>query len=273
MSKRDYYEILGVAREASEDDIKSAYRKLASKYHPDKLVETEKAAGEAKFKEAKEAYECLSDPEKRQQYDMGGMNTESFFTHRSTPQSADFDEFVKSVFGAGNGTRHSFRFDEGLFTQQNRPRPTLAINIALEDAYVGRTIQVDKSTIVIPKGVRNGTKLFANGTMYRIDVQAHHKFKRANDDLLIDVEINAIEAMLGVETVLSHLDGAILQFTIPAGIQPGQIIKLTGKGIKNPETDRHGDMLVRISVSIPKDVSEVDKTVLKNLKHRTSINI
>lgn len=271
MSKRDYYDILGVAKNASEDDIKSAYRKLASKYHPDKLAETEKAAGEAKFKEAKEAYECLSDSEKRQQYDMGGMNKESFFTHRPTSQAADFDEFVKSVFGTG-GARHSFRFDEGLFTQTTQ-RPTLAITIALEDAYVGRTVQIDKSTVVIPKGVRNGTKLFANGTMYRIDVQAHHKFKRSNDDLLIDVEINAIEAMLGVETVLSHLDGAILQFTIPAGIQPGQIIKLTGKGMKNPETDRHGDMLVRISVTIPRDISEVDKTVLKNLNHRASINI
>jgi molecular chaperone DnaJ len=68
MSKRDYYEILGLAKDASEDDIKKAYRKLASKYHPDKLDEAEKIAGEVKFKEAKEAYECLSDPEKREMY-------------------------------------------------------------------------------------------------------------------------------------------------------------------------------------------------------------
>lgn len=272
MSKRDYYEILGLAKTASEDDIKSAYRKLASKYHPDKLSDSEKQAGEAKFKEVSEAYETLSDLEKRQQYDNFGHAGPQFsnFTHRShSSDSINIEEIMKQAFG----NRQHFRFDDGFFTQTSRAKPMLAINISLEDAYTGRTVVIDKTTINIPRGVRSGTKLFSANNFYRIDIQQHHKFKRSNDDLLVDIEINAIEAILGVEAVLEHLDGAKLQFTIPQGIQPGQIIKLSGKGMKNPETDRFGDMLIRMSVVIPKGLSDIDKAVLKTLAHRDSINI
>jgi len=79
--------------------------------------------------------------------------------------------------------------------------------------------------------------------------------------------------MLGVDAILDHLDGARLQFSIPAGIQPGQVVKLSGKGMKNPESDRFGDMLVRISVKIPQNIDEEAKAVLRNMSHRDSINI
>lgn len=272
MSKRDYYDILGVAKNASEDEIKTAYRKLASKFHPDKLSESEKAAGEAKFKEAKEAYETLSDSDKRQQYDNFGHTDphQSHFTHRSQSGNIDIEEIMRQAFG---GNQH-FRFDDGFFGHSGtRAKPALAINISLENAYSGRTVIVDKTTIHIPKGIRSGTKLFAGGNLYRVDIYSHHKFKRANDDLLVDVEINAIEAMLGVEATLAHLDGTKLQFSIPQGIQPGQIIKLSGKGMKNPETDKYGDMLVRITIRIPKNLTDVEKVALKELDHRDSVTI
>lgn len=273
MSKRDYYDVLGLAKTASDDDIKTAYRKLASKYHPDKVQgDAEKAAVEVKFKEAKEAYETLSDAEKRARYDSFGHNGHTFsqpqgrqWTHAADPN--DINEMLKSFFSK------THTFNEGMFGQQ--PRQTVHIvNISLADAYTGKSIRLDsKSTINIPRGVRSGTKFYADSKFYRVDIQPHYKFKRANDDLLVDVEVNAIEAMLGVDVELEHLDGAKLQFTIPAGIQPGQIVKLTSKGMKNPETDRHGDLLIRISVTIPQNIDDVGKLALKNISHRDSITI
>jgi molecular chaperone DnaJ len=274
MSKRDYYEVLGLAKTASDDDIKTAYRKLASKYHPDKVQgDAEKAAVEVKFKEAKEAYETLSDAEKRSQYDAYGHNGPAFsqpqghqWTH-TTMHPGNMDEMLKSFF-----TR-THTFNEGMFGQQ--PRQVIHIvNISLVDAYVGKSIRLDsKSTINIPRGVRSGTKFYADSKFYRVDIQPHYKFKRSNDDLLVDIEISAIEAMLGVDAELEHLDGAKLQFTIPAGIQPGQIVKLSNKGMKNPETDKIGDMMVRISITVPRDLAEAEKTVLKTLQRRESITI
>lgn len=274
MSKRDYYDVLGVPKTADEDDIKTSYRKLASKYHPDKLAESEKAAGEAKFKEAKEAYEILSDPQKRAAYDQQGHGFAEFAhgrqqggwsTHSVNPE--DLNEVFKTFFSK---TGH---FSEDLFGQKPR-QTTHVINITLADAYTGRQLIIDSNTsITVPKGCRSGTKFYVDGKFYRVDVQPHFKFKRANDDLLVDLQITAVEAMLGVESILEHLDGVKLQFAIPAGIQPGQIVKLSGKGLKNPETDRIGDMMIRISITVPKSLSEEEITALKTLSHRKSINV
>jgi len=274
MSKRDYYEILGIAKTASEEDIKLAYRKLASKYHPDKIQgDTEKASAEVKFKEAKEAYETLTDQEKRSQYDSYGHDGPTFSNHghrtwANTGNTDDLNDILNGFFS------RQHVFNEGVFTQKPRQQVIHIINISLADAYTGKNIIIDsKTTINIPKGVRSGTKFYGDNKFYRVDIQTHYKFKRSNDDLLVDVSINAIEAILGVEASLEHLDGAVLQFKIPAGIQPGQIVKLSNKGMKNPETDRYGDMLVRISVTIPQNIADADKDVLKNFVHRDSITI
>ena len=90
---------------------------------------------------------------------------------------------------------------------------------------------------------------------------------------MIEINITAVEAMLGVEATLEHLDGNKLQFNIPAGIQSGQIVKLSRMGIKNPEMDTYGDLLVRIGVTIPKNLQEADKAILRSLAHRDSITI
>jgi molecular chaperone DnaJ len=273
MSKRDYYDVLGLAKNASDDDIKTAYRKLASKYHPDKVQgDAEKAAVEIKFKEAKEAYETLSDAEKRTQYDAyghGGPQPQGQQWAHTTMHPGNMDEMLKSFFS------RTHTFNEGMFGQQPQQRQTVHIvNISLADAYTGKSIRLDsKSTINIPRGVRSGTKFYADSKFYRVDIQPHYKFKRANDDLLVDIEVSAVEAMLGVEAVLEHLDGVKLQFTIPAGIQPGQIVKLSNKGMKNPETDKIGDMMVRISVTVPRDLADAEKAALKTLQRRESITI
>jgi len=283
MSKRDYYEVLGLAKNSSDDEIKRAYRQLASKYHPDKISgddgSPEKKQAEEKFKEVGEAYETLSTPDKRHQYDMHGhVDTNSFgggqhqWAHHSTGNPAHFEEMFKSIFSQNS------QFSEGLFgRQQPKQQIVHVVTISLADAYVGKAIKVDgTTTLTIPRGARSGTKFFANNKLYRVDIQQHYKFKRANDDLLVDIAITAIEAMIGIEAMLDHLDNNKLQFSIPAGIQPGQIVKLSGKGMRNPETDRTGDILVRISIVIPKGLSNesiVELKALKTLDHREVINI
>lgn len=276
MSKRDYYEVLGLAKNASDDDIKKAYRKLASKYHPDKLVEAEKSAGEVKFKEAKEAYETLSDPEKKIAYDSYGHQDpqQNPFAHgqRSRGQSHTWN--FEDIGDMQHVFEEIFKTQGGFTTRHQRAAPITVINISLQDAYSGRTIKHDAhTTIVIPRGIRSGTKLYVNGKFYQIDIRQDTKFKRSLDDLMIEINITAIEAMLGIDAMLEHLDGNKLQFTIPAGIQSGQIVKLSKMGMKNPEMEMTGDLLVRITVTIPRDLQEFEKVSLRGLPHRDSITI
>lgn len=269
MSKRDYYEVLGLAKDSSEDDIKKAYRKLAMKYHPDRNQES---GAEDKFKEAKEAYEILSDSEKRAAYDSYGHQdpAQNPFAHgrsRTHSQTWTFEDLgdMQQVF------EEIFKSQGGF--SRTKPQPVSAINISLTDAYTGRTVNFDNKTIIIPKGIRSGTKLYVGGKFYQIDIRPDTKFKRSLDDLMIEINITAVEAMLGVEATLEHLDGNKLQFNIPAGIQSGQIVKLSKMGIKNPEMDTYGDLLVRIGVTIPKNLQEADKAILRSLAHRDSITI
>ena len=280
MSKRDYYEILGLAKDSSDDDIKKSYRKLAMKYHPDRNTEDDKAAAELKFKEVKEAYECLSDPHKREAYNQHGhASTDPNFNQRGAHaqwthngQNIDPSQF-KDIFGSMFGTNSAFGdIFSNIHTQQTKQRHI--INISLEDAYKGKQIRLSNGmSINVPAGVRTGTRMFNDQMIYEIVVHPHQKFKRANDDLLVDVDINAIEAMLGVDVTLDHLDNIKLQFTIPAGIQNGQVVRLSGKGMKNPEIDRYGDLMIRIAVTTPKSLTDEQKVFLKTMQHRGSFNI
>lgn len=270
MSKRDYYEILGLAKNASDDDIKQAYRRLAMKYHPDRNQGTGQKEAEEKFKEAKEAYETLSDAQKKAAYDQyGHSNPFQHSTNGSQTRSwtfkdgnnAQFEDMFKDIFG-----EHF-----GAFNQQRRTRQILTVS--LEDAYKGRYLKLGNSTIHLPPGTRNGTRFFVDSQLFEVQVKPHTKFKRAEDDLLVDVEINAIEGMLGVATELEHLDGLALEFTIPAGIQNGQVIKLSGKGMKNPEFDKYGDLLIRVTVTTPRGLTEEQKEFLKTMPHRDKITL
>lgn len=297
MQQQDYYKVLGISKDATTDEIKKAYRQLASKYHPDKIAgpdgSTAKTLAEAKFKEVKEAYECLSDADSRYHHDVtsqskhysGGSHNDYYddmFKSRSraTPGAGsratreEFTDLFKDFFNSKSDSykdefQSAFRQSEDVKSNKEKVIP-----ISLSDAYTGKTIRIDsQSTIVVPKGVRSGTKFYSNMLLYRIDVLPHDKFKRSNDDLLVDVTISAIEAMIGTEAILEHLDSVKLQFTIPAGIQTGQIVKLSSRGMKNPETDKCGDILVRITVTVPKNLSAADVALLKKLSHRESINI
>lgn len=251
MAAKDYHAVLGVSRTASADEIKQAYRKLAMKYHPDRNQEP---GAEQKFKEIKEAYEFLSDPAK-------ASHSFGDFAHQQSRSQdfKDFDELLRKF-------AHQEFFNHAREVVQ-------VVKISLEDAYTGKRVSVSSGVLSIPPGVRSGTKIYLNNRFYRIDVVPHTKFKRSENDLLVDTTISAIEAMLGIDASLDHLNGSSLQFKIPAGIQPGQIVRIAGKGMKCPESDKHGDILVRISVSIPKQLSDQDLDYIRRIKHNESINI
>ena len=262
---RDYYEILEISKTATDDDIKKAYRKKASILHPDKGGDT------AKFQELQEAYAALSDPQKRESYNRHGHNAPQGHPGpqwNAGPGDAEaFKEMFANMFGQG----HPFN---DIFGQPQQRQQRHLINMQLEDAYKGKQLRLPGNVAInIPAGVRTGTKFIVNDAIYIVEVQPHAKFKRANDDLLIDVEISAIEAMLSVEALLDFLDGSKLQFTIPAGIQNGQVVRLGGKGMKNPENDRYGDLMIRISVTTPKSLTSEQIAFLKTMQHRESFTI
>jgi DnaJ-class molecular chaperone len=267
---RDYYEILEVPKSATADDIKKAYRKKASILHPDKGGDT------AKFQEIQEAYATLSDPQKREAYNQYGHNAPQHnggpqWTHNAQHVDPDmFKEMFGNMFG-GAGSPFGDIFGN---VHQQQAKPRHIINMSLEDAYKGKQLRLPGGiSINVPAGVRTGTRFHSEQAVYEIQVPPHPKFKRAGDDLLVDVDINAIEAMLSVEALLDHLDSSQLQFTIPAGIQNQQVVRLAGKGMKNPETDRYGDLMVRITVTIPKSLTDEQIAFLKTMQRRESFNI
>lgn len=264
---KDFYEILGVQKNASESDIKTAYRRMAMKYHPDR--NSGDPSAEEKFKEINQAYETLSNAQLKSNYD-AAQNNSNFFTHgtRKTWSFNDnnLDEFYE-IFG------HAYKNGNTGF-RYNEKRTTYTISLSLEDAYVGKQVRLnDGSLINVPAGIRNGTKFVINNTICVVNVLPHHKFKRSNDDLLVDVSITAIEAMLGVAANIEHLDQAVIQFNIPAGIQNAQIVKLSKKGFKNPENDVYGDLLIRIYITIDRNLPIEHIELLKQLTHRSSIDI
>lgn len=265
MSNQDYYKILGVSRDASEDEIKKAYRKLAMKWHPDRNADGDKVAAEVKFKEIQTAYECLTNPDKQSR-----QHESTNWGHNNHYDAGAFSEAMAGMFG-GN---FSDLFGSGHSTFR-QPRPAKhQLTISLEDAFLGKTLRMPEGvSLNLPAGVQSGATFYAGTKIYQVDVKAHSKFKRSDNDLLVDVSVTSFEAIMGVETILTHLDGAKLQFMIPAGIQNGQVVRLGNKGMPSVETDKRGDLMVRISVTTPKNLSEEQKTLISSMPRRTTLDI
>lgn len=259
---KNYHAILGVTRQATDEEIKKAYRKLAAKYHPDRNKD---AGAEDKFKEIAEAYEILSDKDKRQAYENpaqpkrnSGFTDFSGWTDEST-RHADFAD----LFNKFHARQEEARKRTQAYTA----------TISLEQAYTGCTISVGTNPVRIPAGVRSGNRMYVNGSLITVDVTPHPKFKRSNDDLLLEVTITAFEAILGVEVEVKHINGNKLKFKFQPGTQVGQVIKLSGKGMPNPEVDRYGDLLVKCNVTIPKLNDNVRATLAAGFASRKLIEI
>ena len=264
-----HYETLGIGKTASPAEIKKAYRKLAMKYHPDRNPGD--TAAEEKFKRANEAQEVLMNEDKRAAYDRHGDDDQSLF---------DFD-FNKGGFtgafttpGVAGGVNINDILSE-MFRRKMNPAPAQKhwrVNITLKDAYFGTTVTSDGIKLQIPAGIRTGNRLVQGNELITVVVQEDKKFKRSGDDLLVDMTLSAVDAMLGVAVKLNHIDGHWLKFLIDPGIQHKQTIRLRGKGMPNPELGGFGDLLIRCNIIIP-ILTKEEKSSIIHLQSKTTLKI
>jgi curved DNA-binding protein len=272
----DHYQTLGVDRNASPDDIKRAYRKLAAQHHPDKGGDT------AKFQEISAAYDTLSNPEKKEQYD----NPRPQFQNAPGGFPGGFH------FHTGGGVPPGFEdiFSQfGMFGQRQQPRNrTLNIqaSITLEEAFYGKDLVASLGLpsgreqvveIKIPAGTHDGLVLRLAGMgddsvpnaprgdiHLTVSVLEHPKFRRQGDDLVCNVEISCIDAMLGKNIIVTTIDGKTLEMTVRPGTQPGQILAATGYGMPKLNDNRFkGRMLMPVDIKIPTFLTEEQKLILQ----------
>ena len=284
MAQRDYYEVLGVSRDASPDEIKKAYRKLAVKNHPDKNPGN--AAAEEKFKEASNAYEVLSDPKKRQIYNQrghAGVNDMGFhgFTNMEDIFSNYGDIFGRTVFGNFGDV-----FGD-VFSRQGPGKPQaqasdmrIKLTVSFMEAVYGTEKQVNVQgkniTIQIPAGIKDGQTLrlqrqggralgsrTSGALLVTISVETHPDFKREGLDLITQVAIPFTLAALGGKVRVPTLTGQI-NLTIPHGSQSGSQLRLRGQGIVD-SAGRKGDLRVLVQVEIPKSLTQKQRVLLNEL--------
>ena len=284
---KDYYKILGVSREATADEIKKAYRKLAKQYHPD--VSKEKNA-EEKYKEINEAYEVLKDPEKRKKYDTLGMNWQSGqdFTPPPGWQHVDFgggnmgggfSDFFETLFGGGrNFGGFQDIFGGSNFHQPVRRDSEVSVTLQLEDIVKGgiHTFAVSSSKgkrnikVNLPKGITEGSqiklpgKADGGGDIYmNIHVAPHKIFEVKDYDLTREIKVGVCDAVLGKDLTLGTLDGEVM-IKMPPGIQDGQKLRVRGKGM--PKRDgTNGDLYIRIKIEIPRNLTSKQKELWEEL--------
>ena len=282
---RDYYEILGVNRGATPEEIKKAYRKLAVQYHPDKNPGDKTA--EEKFKEASNAYSVLSDPDKRRMYDIRGhagvegmgfegyRNMDDIFRHINLD-----DIFGRGGFGGFGGFGDAFgdAFGQRRTTAPSRGRDIrMNVSVPFEDAVLGSMKEVNVQgkplRIKIPPGIQDGKTLRIQGhgeslgsgisgdLLVTVSVQPHPTLTREGADLLTDATVSMTTAALGGSVRLQTLTRDV-DLKIPPGAQPGQQFRLRGRGGVDT-SGRKGDLRVRLVVEIPKSLSRKQRNLLK----------
>jgi len=280
MTKRDYYEILGVARGATEAEIKRAYRQLALKWHPDRNKET---GAEAKFKEIGEAYEVLSNRDKRAKYDQFGhaaFDPSAGFgnaghTYRQGPFTYTYSTggFEDLFRGSGNFS-DPFDIFEGFFgggspfgaRYQAKPHYSLTIDFLEAVSGVEKSFihQGKKYQVKIPAGADDGTRIRYQDFDVSVNVRPHSYFRREGVDVFVYHKLPFTLAILGGETTVETLDGP-LQLKIRPGTQPSTTIRLAGRGIKHLRGGGRGDFYLKLKVMLPTRTSRRARRLLEDL--------
>lgn len=280
-TQRDYYDVLGVAKTSSAEEIKSAYRKMALKWHPDRNQD-KKAEAEQKFKEINEAYQVLSDPQKKQQYDQfghaafdpasgmggnpfaGGFQQGPFTWSYRTSGGAgaqDFDfgdpfEIFEQFFGGAGGF--------GFSAQPRRPRYSLTISF--EEAITGTTkeVKIDNKnqTIKVPAGANDGTRIRFESFDITINVRPHSYLRRDGYDLFMDHHISFATATLGGQAELKLLDKT-LKMKVQPGTQSHTMVRLRGEGVPHLQSRGKGDLYVRLIVDVPTKLSAEQRKLME----------
>ncbi|MGD8744474.1 MAG: DnaJ C-terminal domain-containing protein [Candidatus Woesebacteria bacterium] len=283
-AKSDYYDILGIGKEASADEIKKAYRKQALEWHPDKHKDNKEAA-EKRFKEINQAYQVLSDPEKRQAYDRYGHDA---FSPGGFPGGQAGGFGGQSPFGSwkvytsGGGESPFSGFDFGdpfeIFEQffggasfggRARRIPRYTVTIDFMEAVKGVEKQVSingkKRKIKIPAGVDDGSRIRFDDFILSINVRPHEVFDRDGPDVFVKVDIPYSLAVLGGETEVPTLEGET-KIRIRSGTRSGTIIRLRDKGIPYLRGNGRGDEYVRVHVAVPEKLNKKQKRIIEEMK-------
>ncbi len=281
---KDYYKILGVKRDASEEEVKKAFRKLAHAYHPDKS-----GGDEAKFKEVSEAYAVLSDKKKRAQYDAVGAEGFGFAGSGPIPDwssgfdfnfsgfgtqgfdTGDLSDILSSIFGGRRVRRGrdiavdiELSFQESIFGAERK--------VVINSKYVKQK----EVAISVPAGIDDGQMIRlagygetleggVPGDLYvKVHVRRHPYLRKEGYNLVMDLQAKLSEALLGGERVIGALDGEIT-LKIPTGTKHGTILRVKGRGVPMSQVKR-GDLYIRISVQIPEKLSKEARKAVEELK-------
>jgi DnaJ-class molecular chaperone len=279
---RDFYDILGLSKSATATEIKSAYRKLALQWHPDR--NKEKDAGE-KFKEINEAYEVLSSPEKKAKYDQfghaafgggtgfnpnPGASGNPFSSYYSTGGNINFED----LFGGQGGFSDPFDifssfFGGGASAGRRQAKPHYSLKLEFLDAVNGteKTIihQGKQYTVKVPAGIDEGNRIRYDAFDVSFEIKNSPTFKREGYDVIVNHEVPFTLAILGGETNVPTLDGH-LKLRLRPGTQPESVVRLTGKGIKHLQSNRHGDLYIRYIIKFPTRVSSKQRDLLREFE-------
>ncbi len=286
---KNYYDTLGVKKDATDKEIKQAFRKLAKKYHPD--ANQDDPAAEAKFKEINEAYEALSDPDKRKLYDQfGTTRPEQAYSPYgnggrvyTNVDDVDFSSIFDQFFGGG-GMGGFGRSGRGTYAQQSAGRDIeQEVSISLREAYSGaqRIISKDGRRLKanIPAGATTGTRVRLSGEGERglgggpagdlfliVRVEPDEQFKREGDNLTVEAKLDMFTAILGGEVEVPTLDRPV-KLKIPAGTQSGRTFRLKGKGMpKLRSKGEFGDLHARMMITVPSNLTDEQRALIEQLR-------
>lgn len=278
-TKRDFYEILGVTKTASASEIKAAYRKMALKWHPDKN-QSKKAEAEEKFKEINEAYQVLSDTQKKQQYDQfghaafdpaSGMGGNPFSGSQQGPftysYSAGGSPFENADFGDPFEIFEQF-FGGGFSRAAQRPRYSMRVDFLEAVRGVTKEVQIDgkKKKIKVPAGANDGTRIRFDDFDVTINVGTHPRYKRDGADLFVDHPISFSLASLGGTTEVETVDSK-LKLKVRAGTASHTLVRLRGEGVPHLRHSGKGDLYVRLIVEVPSKLSGEQKSAIEALRN------
>ena len=297
---RDYYETLGIARDASPEDIRRAYRELAREYHPDV---NKQAGAEDRFKEISEAYEVLRDPEKRERYDrlgadwkagddVSGAGGFADFAQRGGSGdvrvefgSGDFSDFFESIFGGRAQSSRGVRFDG--FPQRGSDQGVL-LELSLEEAAAGGRRHLSLADgrqydVNIPRGVRDGQRIRLAGEgskgaaggpsgdlFLRARIRPDPRFRLEGRDLYVDLALAPWEAALGASVKVPTLDGNA-RLSVPHGSSSGRKLRLRGKGMPGPRGG-HGDLYAVVRIEVPKQLTAEERELFERLASVSSFD-
>jgi DnaJ-class molecular chaperone len=302
MSQRDYYDVLGVSRSASADEIKKAYRKLAKKHHPD--ANPDDASAQKKFSEITEAYEVLSDEDNRKKYDQFGHDWSRVQAAGGHPFQGgggggaagfDLEDILGGMFGGGFRGAGGGGFGGGRQAPPRRRKGQdvrAEIRVPFQVGALGGehelTLQTgartERITVKIPPGIDDGATIRLAGqghpgqggapagdVLVTVRIAGHPWFRREGANLLIDVPITPTEAALGAKVDVPTLSEGTVVLSVPAGTSSGAKLRLRGKGIRDRKTGQHGDQLVALKIVVPKELSEKARQLYQQLEQEAAL--